>query len=114
MKILNHIKHVNGRYIVFKEYKWTSRIFKKTVIVEVGFESDGATYAPDIDSYSWLIHDKLKKTRKWYDGTHCSNWKASVAIAEILIEEKRYFTAPVWFFGTLIYGYVKQIFKGLR
>lgn len=114
MKIHDHIKYVNGRYVVYKEYKYTSRVFKKTVICEVDFDSDGATYAMDIDSYSWLVHDKLKKTRKWYDGKHCSNWKASVVIAEILFSEGRYIRAIPWTLGTLIYGYAKQVFKGLK
>ena len=113
MSVFDYLKKVNGRYVVVKEIKWRSKIFKKTVICGAGFESDGATYAPDIDSFSWVIHDKLKVTRKWYDGSHCANWKASVVIAEILIEEKRYFTAPLWFFGTLVYGYAKQMIKGL-
>lgn len=112
--IEEHVKFVNGRYVVHKEYKWASRIFKKTVICEYDFESDGATYAPDIDSYYWLVHDKLKKTRKWYDGKHCPNWKASVCAAEILYNEKRHlWVAPV-FLGTLVYGYIKQLLKGLR
>ena len=84
-----------------------SKRYGKFVFVPTKYFSDGATGAIDIVSDGWWIHDKLKKEKKWEDGTYCSNWQASCVLSDILLREKRYFRSVYWWFATLIWGIVK-------
>ena len=102
-----------GYEVILKPEDYFSKRYGKRVALEVGEIFDGATFEYDIDSWSWPIHDKLKITRQWKDGTHCSNFKASVVVFDILVSENRFIRAPLWFTGTLVWGYTKQLLKGL-
>lgn len=109
--VFDHIKRVNGRYFTIYALSYKTRY--GTVEIHSGFESDGATYFPDIDSWFWLVHDKCKADRKFKDGSHCSNQQASVIAFDILIKEKRYMLAPCVFLATWLYGYSKRLIKNL-
>ncbi len=71
--------------------------------------SDGATYAKDINSDGWWIHDKLKRTKEFDDWSHCSNWKASMILHDILKEEGYWFRSKSWFVATLVFGEFTKI-----
>jgi len=93
------------KYIRQKKISYWSKRYNKWVIVEEGRPSDGATGAIDIEnSISWWVHDKLKETKKFEDGTRCSNFQASRIISDILWREKHYFRAHTWGIGTFIWG----------
>ena len=99
------IKYVNP----FRIRYYSSR-YKKWVIVEKGYPSDGATGAIDIkNSISWWVHDKLKATEKFEDGSYCSNFKASRIISDILWEEKHYIRAYTWGIATFLWGEVIKL-----
>jgi hypothetical protein len=113
MSVFEYLIKTDNGYIVKSPVRYDSKRYGKTVFVKKDFPSDGATCFPDIDSYFWLFHDYLKFTRKWRDGSHCSNHQSSVVVWDILMAEKRYIIAPVVFTGVYVYGYTKQFFKGL-
>lgn len=81
-----------------------SRRYKKTVIVNIGDRSDGATGAIDIPSLGWWIHDELCKTGKFADGTKCTNWQASMVLSDILWSEGRYIRSQRWKYATFLFG----------
>lgn len=101
------IKH-NGQegvyYVVTKEYVYFSKRYNKKIIAKVGFDSDGATGALDINSFSWLVHDVLCEQTKFEDGTPCNNWQASQVLQDILKSESRWFRARSWFWSTWLFG----------
>jgi len=99
------IKYINPKKIVY----WSER-YGKWVIVEKGYPSDGATGAIDIkNSISWWVHDKLKATEKFEDGTKCSNFKASRILSDILWSEGHSFRAHTWCIATFVYGEVSKL-----
>lgn len=111
-----HEPKYKAKYIR-KEGLWYYSIrYEKGVFVEKGFQSDGATFATDIkNSISWWVHDKVKETGKFYDGTPCTNWQASMILYDILKDEGRQhksrfrritrnIRAPLWLIGTLMWG----------
>jgi len=114
MSIYKYLAPIDGKWFVIKQPDdyFSKRYSKKLSIVSTD-EFDGATFYFDLDSWFWPWHDVAKRDRKWSDGTHCSNWQASVVAFDILWQEKRYIHAPIVFTGTLLWGYTKQFFKGL-
>ena len=113
MSIYKYLTKTKSGYITKEAIYYYSRAYKKDIKINEKFKSDGATCYWDLDSLFWLVHDYLKVKRQWSDGTHCSNWQASVIAFDILISENRYIHAPIVFIGTLLWGYTKQFFKGL-
>lgn len=112
--IFEHLTfHESGGYTVVKEIKYYSERYQKYVTVPVGFPTDGATCFPDIESFFWTVHDWLVngKGNDFDDGSHCSNWNASMIAADILWAEKRYLLAPVVFVGVWVFGLIRQLFK---
>lgn len=87
-----------------KEIRYFSERYQKWVIVPVDYPSDGATFASDIYSDSWWVHDKLCDTGTWEDGTCVSNWQASQVLADILNDEGRWIRARRWFWATWLIG----------
>ena len=85
--------------IVYYSYR-----YRKTVIVERGEWSDGATGAVDIWSASWWVHDHLCRTGAWDDGSPCNNWQASAVIGDILRSEGRWCRAVTWRWATWLFG----------
>ena len=116
--VLKYLCPIRKGYEVFKKPPdYFSVRYQKKITHSVGDTTDGATFFPDIDSWFWLRHDQLRDKQdfhRWADGTHCSNWKASVVCYDILMSENRRILAPMVFLGTLLFGYTKQLFKGLR
>ena len=91
-------------YIVYVEYKYFSLRYNKWVICHIGMRSDGATKALDINSLSWLVHDKLCDTGKFNDGSLCNNWQASQVLSDILKDEGRWFRSKTWLVATWLFG----------
>jgi len=114
MSIYKYLTKTNGIYTVKKLIEYESRYTGKEVSILKGFKSDGATFYWDLNSKFFIVHDYLKSTRKWSDGSHCSNFQASVVAFDILWSENRVIHAPIVFTGTLVWGYTKQLFKGLK
>ena len=97
-------KLANGRYLVKEEIRYFSPRYKKWVVCEVNDDSDGATYARDIKSFCWIIHDDLCRTGKFEDGSKCSNWQASKILSDVLKKEGRGFRSRSWLIATWLLG----------
>ena len=91
-------------YVTTTALWYKSERYDKYIVCEKYFVSDGATGAYDIKSYGWLFHDKVKKTKKFNDGTECTNLQASHVLSDILEDEGRWFREHSWFISTLIWG----------
>ena len=114
MSIYKYLAPIYAGYeVILKPEDYFSKRYKKRLSVDEGYETDGATFYWDLDSFFWLWHDRATDKGKWKDGSHCSNWQASTLAFDILVSEKRYIHAPIVFAGTLLWGYTKQFFKGL-
>lgn len=105
------MKIKNGYYIVEHAFKYYSLRYFKSIYVEKGFKSDGASGAIDICSKGWLVHDKICETWEWDDGTPISNFQASMVLHDILKEEGRWFRCYTWFLATFLFGGTYRFFK---
>jgi len=114
MSIYRYLAPTSSGYIVKNAIYYYSKRFDKSIKINQGFKSDGATFYWDLDSLFWIAHDYLKVKRQWQDGSHCSNYQASLVAFDILMSENRYIHALIVFTGTFVWGYTKQLFKGLR
>ena len=114
MIINKYLTKTKNGYTVKTAIYYYSRIYKKDIKINENFTSDGATFYWDLDSLFWIVHDYLKLKRKWSDGSHCSDWQASIVAFDILVSENRFFHAPIVFLGTLLWGYLMQAIKGLK
>ena len=61
--------------------------FKKTISWSAGYESDGATYAPDLSWLAFFAHDRACERGTWDDGTEITNKEASQMYSDILGEK---------------------------
>ncbi len=111
MNIYKYLSKITGGYNVKTPITYYSKRFNKSVEVNEGFTSDGATLYFDLNSLFWIVHDYLKVTRQFQDGTHCANWQASLVAFDILWEEKRYIHAPIVFTGVFAWGYTYRLIK---
>jgi len=101
------IKATDGKvlgYVVKENLAYWSERYKKWVTIKAGDKSDGATKAPDINSWCWLIHDDLCNFGVFEDGTKCNNWQASMILSDILSTEGRWFRSKTWLMATWIFG----------
>ena len=102
-------------YINPEEFSYFSPRYGKWVTVPEAYRSDGATGARDISgpyygtSKGWWVHDVLKDSRQWDDGSPCSNMQASWVLYDILCAEGRWFRCHTWFWSTLIWGEIKEV-----
>lgn len=87
-------KRVGDGYEVTKTCKYYSRRYNRCITIDgidglskIGFYSDGATGARDIDSDGWIVHDHICRYAKWNDGTLIDNWTASTVLGDILWDE---------------------------
>ncbi len=94
----------NLRYVTTHEIWYYSKRYNRWVVLEQYFESDGATGAYDINSFGWLVHDKLCDTGKFNNNDKCNNWQASKVLSDILDDENRWFRKHTWFWGTWVFG----------
>ena len=97
-----------------KTILYYSKRYQKNVTVIEGYRSDGATYAADIWSNSWWVHDKLCDTGTFDDDTPCNNLQASTILHDILISEGRWFRARTWWIATYLFGGGKARKNGMR
>ena len=100
-------------YVVTDSFRYFSVRYHRWISCTKGDTSDGATCAPDLLSFSWIIHDQLCSTGKFDDGTICTNWQASNVLSDILKEEGRWFRARSWFVATWLFGGGKARDNGL-
>ncbi len=108
-KVIDEDGDVIG-YRVIKPYVYYSERYKKHVCLKTSDPIyDGATYAIDINSFGWPIHDVLKRDKCFSDGTKCSNFKASMVLRDILRSEGRKVRSKGWFLSTFIFGEVKGL-----
>ena len=63
----------------------------KTISWPKGYQSDGATYAPDLSWTAFFAHDRVCETGKWDDGTEVTNWEASTMYSDILKDKGFWF-----------------------
>lgn len=95
----------DDKYTNEHEFTYHSPRYKKSITVEKGFRSDGAS-GPAIDIYSksWWVHDKLCRQGYWDDGGPISCWQASRVMADILKSEGRHIRGFYWFWTTFFVG----------
>jgi len=91
-------------YLRKTKLRYYSPRYNRSVTIDVGYYSDGATGAIDIESNAWWVHDVLCNTGKWDDGTKCTNWQASMVLSDILHDEGRLIRARTWFAATWLFG----------
>lgn len=104
---VNVIRANDGKklgYEVKKNLAYKSKRYDKWITIKKGDKSDGATSAPDIDSWCWLIHDDLCNFGVFEDGSKCTNWQASKILSDILSAEGRWFRSLTWFAATWLIG----------
>jgi hypothetical protein len=94
----------NVKYWNKKRIEYYSERYDKKVTVPYGYPSDGATFAVDIYSDGWWVHDKLCDTGMWDDGTRCTNWQASMVLSDILKAEGRWARRWYWKWFTFLGG----------
>lgn len=91
-------------YTVLQNIAYYSRRYGRWIGVEAGDKSDGASGAPDIDSFGWIFHDELCNDGRFERGRKCTNWQASRVLSDILRDERRYVRAFTWFWATWLFG----------
>lgn len=92
------------KYVAMEEKRYYSKRYNKSILVPLGYLSDGATDAPDINSFAWWVHDVLCDSGTFEDGTKCTNWQASMILKDILREEGRWIRDHWWFLATWLFG----------
>ena len=100
-------------YEVHTPYSFYSERYNHWVTCHTGMVSDGATGALDINSFAWLIHDRLCDTGRWDDGTHLTNWQASSVCADVLSRDGFYIRAITWKYTTFAIGGGKARTNGM-
>ena len=96
------IKYRNKEEIVYHSPR-----YNRYITVPKGYPSDGATFAVDIYSDAWWVHDLMCDRGTWDDGAPCTNLQASRVLSDILKSEKRRFRSVYWFWCTLAFGGTK-------
>ena len=107
------ITHKKYKYKLLQPVYYYSERFKKDVHVPIGYMSDGASGAFDIDSLSWWVHDFLCESGRWSDGTPVTNWQASSVLSDILKSEGRWARSRYWFLATFLFGCKKARQNGM-
>lgn len=97
----------SGKYVCIHPLTYTSPRYCKSVTVNAGFISDGATGAIDIDSDAWWIHDVLCERGTWDDKSPVTNWQASMVLSDILKEEGHHWRTYTWKWMTYFFGGTK-------
>jgi len=100
-------------YILDEDYTYYSPRYDKVVKLYAGMLSDGATWAIDIETAGWWVHDELCKSGKFRDLTPCSRWQGSMILSDILKAEGQNVRTLVWRYATYIPWKIKSIFKSI-
>jgi len=103
MRNIKYIKVLDG-YVCQKDYTYYSPRYKKEVTVHKGAYSDGATYAIDVDTDGFWVHDCFCRYGEWDDHTPITNWQASSVLSDILKRDGFWFRAYTWRYMTFIFG----------
>ena len=96
--------HLSKPYLLLTDSIYISPRYGKSVSLAAGMRSDGATYAIDIPSSAWWIHDALCNRGRWDDGTKISNWQCSQVLSDILKAEGRWVRSRRWKYMTFLFG----------
>jgi hypothetical protein len=91
-------------YVCKYEIKYFSPRYLKWITVPEGYLSDGATFASDIWSEGWWIHDILCDSGMFDDGSDCTPWQASCILGDVLKGEGRRVRAFTWKWATFLFG----------
>ena len=91
-------------YEVHTPYSFYSERYKQWVTCHIGMISDGATGALDINSFAWLVHDRLCDTGMFDDGTLCTNLQASSVCSDVLRRDGYWFRTYSWKLMTFLLG----------
>lgn len=75
------------KYTTDEEFSYYSKRYDKVVTIEKGYQSDGATYAPDLSWTAFFVHDILCDRGTWDDGSQVTRWEASNVYSDILKEK---------------------------
>jgi len=101
-------------YEALNTVSYYSPRYNRTVTVEKGFRSDGATGARDVQTDGWGFHDVLCDRGTWDDGTRVDNWTASTVLGDVLWRDGRRFRAVYWWWATYLFGGGKARENGMR
>lgn len=111
--VFDYVVAFGDGYLATENLAYYSRRYKKYITVEAGEYSDGATSAPDIDSWCWIFHDEACREGKFNGGAAMNNWQASNILSDILKEEGRWLRARTWHYSTWLIGGGKARDNGL-
>ena len=101
-------------YEALNTVSYYSPRYNRTVTVEKGFRSDGATGARDVQTDGWGFHDVLCDRGTWDDGTRVDNWTASTVLGDVLWRDGHRFRAVYWWWATYLFGGGKARENGMR
>lgn len=65
-------------------FTYHSKRYDKFITIPPGYQSDGATYAPDLSRTAFFVHDRICQHGKFDDDTPVTNWQASAIYYDIL------------------------------
>ena len=97
-------KIIGDGYEVTNSYVYYSKRYNRSISIPVGFFSDGATSAPDIDTDAWIVHDHICRYAEWDDGTRIDNWTASTVLGDILWRDGFKGRSMTWWIATFLFG----------
>ena len=103
---------VGDGYVALLDYCYHSPRYKRSITVKAGMYSDGATWARDVASDAWWVHDVACRYGRWDDGQKISNWQASSVLYDILRRDGFWFRAPFWRLATFLFGGGAARFRG--
>ena len=90
-----------------ESFVYLSPRYMRWVRIPPGQERDGATWAIDIVSSAWWIHDQLCDDACWEDGSPVTAWQAAAVLGDVLKIEGFTFRAVYWRWTTFAFGCVK-------
>ena len=99
-----HLSEDGKSYVLDEDVLYYSKRYDKLISLSKGYKSDGATFARDIKSLSWWIHDFVCDFGRFDDGSICTNWQASFILYDILKSEGRNVRAFTWGVFTWLFG----------
>lgn len=97
-------KKVGDGYETTSQYTYVSKRYNRSITIPIGFYSDGATSAPDLDTDAWIVHDHICRYARWNDGTKIDNWTASTVLGDILWRDGFHFRSVTWWWATYLFG----------
>ncbi len=104
---------IDDGYRLLEPLHYLSVRYGKFISAPKGYKSDGASWAQDIHSVSWWVHDVMCTRGTWDGGIPCTNWQASMVLFDILWDEKRYVRSLYWPIFTWLLGGGKARENGL-